>query len=281
MSRLLSISGPVAALALAVAVVAFPPVAQAAADVTKLEVRIVTGDDGASAGGSAELRIREAGRPERRLKLGAGDAWPRGSTRVIPLTLTTPLDPNAVARFGIWFRGAPGPADAWAIASAEVFALRGREKVRLLNATVDGVIIREGELSTAERAASSLTCVTDVECSDGRTCNGAERCAPGTRGADERGCVRGAPLQCPTNEVCVEGQGCRGLGEGAGAIALGGRSGNASPSATARAGAPALQTCSGADVLLTEANGASRLASCPTGTACVAQPNGTGVCAPN
>lgn len=274
--------GPAIVLAAAFSAMA-PQPAHAAADVTKLEVRIVTGEDGASAGGSVELRIRETGRPERRVPLGTGDAWPRGSTRVIPLTLSAPLDPNAVTRFGIWFRGAPGPADAWSIASAEVFVLRGRDKFRLLNASIDGVIMREGEISTVERTGASLTCITDVECSDGRTCNGAERCAPGTRGADERGCVRGAPLQCPTNEVCVEGQGCRGLGEGAGAgggIALGGRSGNASPSAAARAGAPAVQTCSGTDVLLTEANGSSRIASCPEGTACVAQPNGTGVCAP-
>lgn len=269
---------------IAVLAAAFVPVqpARAAADVTRLEVRIVTGEDGASAGNAVELRIREAGKPERRLPLGTGEAWPKGSTRVIPLTLSTPLDPDAVARLGVWFRGAAGPPDAWSIASAEVYALRGRERIRLLNATIEGVLRREGELSTAERAASTLTCVTDVECSDGRSCNGAERCQPGARGADERGCVRGTPLQCPTNEVCIEGQGCRGLGDATGGgIATGARGAATAPAAVSRGASPAVQTCSGADVLLTEASGASRLEKCPSGTTCVPQPNGTGICARN
>jgi hypothetical protein len=256
--------------------------ARAVADVTRLEVRIVTGEDGASAGSAVELRIREAGKPERRLPLGAGEAWPKGSTRVIPLALSPPLDPEAVARVGLWFRGPAGPPDAWSVASAEVYALRGRERIRLLNATIEGVLRREGELSTAERATSTLTCITDAECSDGRSCNGAERCQPGARGADARGCVRGTPLQCPTNEVCIEGQGCRGVGAGAGGgLAIGGRAANASPAAAVRDATPAVQTCSGADVLLTDAGGSSRLEKCPSGTTCIPQPNGTGVCARN
>jgi hypothetical protein len=279
---------------------AVPP-AHAAADVTRLEVRIATGADGAGAGGYVELRLRELGRPERRVPIARGDAWPAGSTRVVPVTLPEPIDADAIARVGVYYRSAnPASPDAWEIASAEVFALRGSQRVRLTTAPIQGVVLREGELGSAERAASSLTCVTDADCDDARLCNGAERCQPGAPGANARGCVRGAPLACPVNQACIEGQGCRGVGDavGSGGVAIGNAPGNASAGALGGGGAPAagargtnvapsltprevaVQTCSGRDVLLTDADGASRLVACPSGTACVAQPNGTGICAP-
>lgn len=273
------------------------PAAQAAPDVTRLEVRIVTGADGAGPGGYTELRIRELGKAERRVPLARGDAWPAASTRVVPVTLPEPIDADAVARVGIYYRTANAATpDSWEIARAEVFALRGQDRVALTAAPIQGVVLREGELASAERAASTLTCVTDADCSDAKMCNGAERCEPGARNANARGCVRGAPLSCPVNQACIEGQGCRGVGEstgGSGGVAMSSGAGGAG-SGTAATGnaattnvAPSLtprnvpvQTCSGDDVLLTDAGGASRLASCPAGTACVAQPNGTGVCAP-
>jgi hypothetical protein len=266
------------------------PAAFAAADVTRLEVRIVTGADGAGAGGYAELRVRELGKAERRIPLARGDGWPAGSTRVVPVTLPEPLDADAVARVGIYYRTAnPSAPDSWEIARADVYALRGTERIRLGGNSIQGVVLREGELASGERAASSLTCVTDSDCSDGKTCNGTEICRPGGRDADVRGCVRSAPISCPVNQACIEGQGCRGVGEatgGTGGVAIASGSG-AAESATAVNAAPNLtprsvpvQTCSGRDVLLTDAGGTSRLAACPTGTACVAQPNGTGVCAP-
>ncbi len=270
------------------------PVAVAAADVTRLEVRVVTGADGAGPGGYAELRVRELGRPERRIPLAPGDGWPAGSTRVVPVTLPEPIDANAVARVGIYYRAANASTpDSWEIASADVYAVRGTERVRLAGASIQGVVLREGELASAERATSSLTCVTDSDCSDGRMCNGAEICQPGARNADVRGCVRAAPMACPVNQACIEGQGCRGVGEatgGAGGVAIGsataaaaagaaaGTAANAAPNLTPRT--VPVQTCSGNDVLLTDAAGTSRLAACPSGTACVAQPNGTGVCVP-
>jgi hypothetical protein len=279
-----------ASTAILIAGLAAAPAAVAVANVTRLEVRVVTGADGAGPGGYAELRVRELGKPERRIPLARGDAWPAGSTRVVPVTLPEPIDADAVARVGIYYR-APNAAtpDSWEIASADVYALRGAERVRLGGAPIQGVVLREGELASAERAASSLTCVTDSDCSDGRMCNGAEICTPGARSADVRGCVRAAPMTCPVNQACVEGQGCRGVGEatgGAGGVAMAsGRpsdaaapAANAAPSLTPRT--VPMQTCSGNDVLLTDASGTSRLAACPSGTACVAQPNGTGVCAP-
>jgi hypothetical protein len=257
--------------------------------VHRLLVRIATGTEGAPVGSHVELRLREAGRPERRLPLAGGAPWPAGSTRTVPVTLSEPLDPDAVARFSIYFRGPPeAPLAAWEIASAGVYALSAEGRESPLGVTIQGLIRREGEIASTERAASSLTCVTDADCDDGRACNGRERCEPGARNADARGCVAGVPVACPTNQVCMERLGCRGMDVGdasktptAGApaapVSAPGRDtgGAASPVPGA-----AVQTCSGRDVLLTEASGATRTAHCPAGTACVAQPNGTGICAP-
>ncbi|MCZ8133383.1 MAG: hypothetical protein O9284_19140 [Steroidobacteraceae bacterium] len=271
------------------------PIAVCAATgpVTRLEVRIVTGTDPAAPGGVVELRLRETGRPDRRLTLTRGDAWPAGSTRVIPLPLAEPVDPDAVTRFGLAFLGTGGPADAWDVASAEVYAVNGRERTRLLDVSLQGLVRHGGEIATPDRAASTLTCRRDADCDDGRACNGRERCTPGARGGDARGCQAGAPLMCPTNQVCVEGQGCRGVDGGVGAGPATGLDADdavppspavapAAPAPTSRPlrGVTALQSCSGTDVLLTEADGTQRRAACSAGTACVPQPNGSGVCAP-
>lgn len=266
--------------------------AHAAATVTRLEVRIATGADGVATPGLVELRLREVGKPERHVPIARGDVWPAGSTRVVPVTLPEPIDADAIVRVGIFYRASnASQPDAWEIAGADVVALRGAERVRLNGASIRGLVPREGELASAERSVSALTCVVDSDCSDGRSCNGTEKCSPGTRGADARGCLRGTPVSCPINQACIEGQGCRGVGEatgGGGGVAMSAPSaagGAAAPRAPATA-TPALaspvpvQTCSGRDVTLTDANGTVRLAPCPSGTACVAQPNGTGVCAP-
>src|SRR6266851_1832807 len=82
---------------------------------------------------------------------------------------------------------------------------------KLLDATLSGVIARQGELATMDRDQAALACRTDSDCDDKRTCNGQERCAPRAAGADARGCVKGTPVVCPVNQVCGEGVGCRGL----------------------------------------------------------------------
>jgi hypothetical protein len=283
----------IASLALALCAI---PAVHAATDVSRLEARIATGSDGAGPGGYVELRVQELGKPERRVPLARGDAWPAGSTRIVPVALPQPIDADAVVRVGIYYRSAnAGAPDSWEIAAADVVALRGTQRIALTNAPIRGVVLREGELASTERAGSALTCVMDADCSDTRSCNGAERCQPGAAGADARGCVSGTPMQCPVNQACIEGQGCRGVGEGgAGNVALGlpeaaeGASAGGPAASTAPAAAApnltprsiAVQTCSGTDVLLTDASGTSRLATCPAGTACVAQPNGSGVCVP-
>ena len=70
-----------------------------AVPVSHIQVRIVTGHADLSAGSYVELRIYEAGKAVRRLPLTHGEAWPRDSTRVIPLTLSDALDPRNVQRF--------------------------------------------------------------------------------------------------------------------------------------------------------------------------------------
>lgn len=179
--------------------------------VSHLQVRIVTGGQDLSAGSVLELRIYEAGKAVRRLPLTHGESWPRDSTRVIPLTLSDALDPRSVLRYSLYYRAASPLAPPWQVVSADVDLSAGRAPSQLLlNATLSGEIERQGELATLERDVSTMTCVTDADCDDQRTCNGHERCAPRTAGADARGCVRGSPVACPVNQVCSEGRGCIG-----------------------------------------------------------------------
>jgi len=179
--------------------------------VSRLEVRIVTGADELSAGSSLELRIYEAGRSVRRLPLVHGESWPRESTHVIPVKLSEVLDPRNVVRFAIYYRAGSPLAPAWEVAAADVELPTSQgSPVRLLDATLSGVIARQGELASVEREASAMTCSSDADCDDGRACNGRERCAPRTPGADARGCVKGIPVVCPVNQVCGEGVGCYG-----------------------------------------------------------------------
>jgi hypothetical protein len=179
--------------------------------VSHLQVRIVTGGQDLSAGSVLELRIYEAGKAVRRLPLTHGESWPRDTTRVIPLTLSDALDPRSVLRYSLYYRAASPLAPPWQVVSADVDLSAGRAPSQLLlNATLSGEIERQGELATLERDVSTMTCVTDADCDDQRTCNGHERCAPRTAGADARGCVRGSPVVCPVNQVCSEGRGCIG-----------------------------------------------------------------------
>jgi hypothetical protein len=182
-----------------------------AATVTHIQVRVVTGADELTAGSLLELRIYEAGKAARHLPLTHGEAWPRDSTRIIPLALAEPLDPRAVLRFGLYYRAASPLAPRWEVVVAEVQLSSGAAPERLLNATLAGVIERQGELATEERDPGTMACISDADCDDHRSCNGRERCAPRNAGADARGCVKGLPVVCPVNQVCTEDHGCRGV----------------------------------------------------------------------
>jgi len=183
-----------------------------AATVSHIQVRVVTGAEELTAGSVLELRIYEAGKAARHLPLTHGEAWPRDSTRIIPLALAEPLDPRAVLRIGLYYRAASPLAPAWEVVAAEVeLSSRGAAPERLLNATLTGVIERQGELATEEREPGMMACVSDADCDDHRSCNGRERCAPRSAGADARGCVKGLPVACPVNQVCTEEHGCRGI----------------------------------------------------------------------
>jgi hypothetical protein len=185
-----------------------------AVPVSHLQVRIVTGIADLSAGSYLELRIYEAGKPVRRLPLTHGEAWPRDSTRVIPLTLNEALDPRDVQRFSLYYRAASPLAPPWEVVAADVDLSAGREPQQLLlNATLSGEIAGQGELATMDRDASTMICKTDADCDDHKSCNGRERCAPHTAGADARGCVSGSPVACPVNQICAEGRGCVGAGD--------------------------------------------------------------------
>ena len=165
-----------------------------AVPVSRLEVRVVTGGAELSAGSDLELRIYEAGKNVRRLPLVHGEAWLPDSTHLIPLRLNDALEPRNVVRFALYYRAGSPLAPAWEVVSADVEIPSGQEAPqRLLDATLSGVIVKQGELATVER-----------------TCNGKERCAPHAAGADARGCVKGTPVVCPVNQVCGEGVGCHG-----------------------------------------------------------------------
>jgi hypothetical protein len=190
--------------------------AQAAAPVSHLEVKIVTGADDLSAGSSLELRIYEAGKGVRRLPLLHGEAWPHDSTHIVPVKLSEALDPRNVVRFSLYYRSASQPPRSFEIAAADVELPSGKEPPELLlGATLSGIITGQGELATVERDQAALACRSDADCDDKRTCNGQERCAPHSPGADARGCIKGTPVVCPVNQVCGEGVGCRGLKDAA------------------------------------------------------------------
>jgi hypothetical protein len=183
----------------------------APAAVSRLQVHITTGANELAAGSSVELRIYEAGKAVRRLALTHGESWPRETTRIIPVALADGLDPRTVSRFSLYYRAASPLSPPWEVVAAEVDIESGQAPPeRLLNATLTGVINQRGELATEERDPSSMRCATDADCDDRRNCNGRERCAPGSREADSRGCVKGLPLVCPVNQVCTEDRGCRG-----------------------------------------------------------------------
>jgi hypothetical protein len=187
-----------------------------AAPVSHLEVKIVTGAEELSAGSSLELRIYEAGKGVRRLPLVHGEAWPHDSTHIVPVKLSEALDPRNVVRFSLYYRSASPPSRGFEIVAADVELPSGKEPPELLlDATLSGVITGQGELATVERDQAALACRSDADCDDKRTCNGQERCAPHSPGADARGCIKGTPVVCPVNQVCSEGAGCRGLNDAA------------------------------------------------------------------
>jgi hypothetical protein len=186
-----------------------------AAPVSHLQVRVVTGSDDLTAGSSLELRIYEAGKSVRRLPLVHGESWPHDSTHIIPVKLSDPLDPRNVMRFSLYYRSASPAVPELEIVAADV-ELPGAvgSPELLLDATLSGVIPRQGELATMDRDQAAIACKSDSDCDDRRSCNGQERCAPHTPDADARGCVKGTPVACPVNQVCSEGVGCRGLAGG-------------------------------------------------------------------
>lgn len=180
--------------------------------VGKAQVRLVTGSEELTAGSLVELRIYEAGKAVRHVPLTHGESWPRDSTLTIPVTFPEPLDPRTVTRFGVYYRAASPLSPPWEVISVEVDLPPGQGSPdRLLNTTLTGVMAREGELATDERSAVAMICFDDTDCDDHRKCNGRERCAPRSAGADARGCVKGSPVVCPVNQVCTEERGCRGL----------------------------------------------------------------------
>jgi hypothetical protein len=184
-----------------------------AVPVSHLQVRVVTGPTELTPGSYVELRIYEAGKAVRRYPLTHGEAWERDSTRVIPLTLNDALDPRNVLRFSLFYRAASPLSPPWQVVAADVDLSAGREPAQLLlGTTLSGEIARQGELATLERDAGTLSCMSDSDCDDSKTCNGRERCAPHAPGADARGCVTGRPVVCPVNQVCTEGRGCVGTG---------------------------------------------------------------------
>lgn len=184
-----------------------PPVT---APITHLQVRIVTGSTEMVAGSVVELRIYQAGKDVVRVPLTHGESWARDSTRLIPVSLSAPIDPRAVLRFSFYYRASSPLSPPWEVVAGEVDLSQGPARELLLNTTLSGFIATQGELASLERAEGSVTCVTDADCDDHRRCNGPKRCAPGSPGADARGCLTGAPVVCPVNQVCTEDRGCRG-----------------------------------------------------------------------
>jgi len=129
------------------------------------------------------------------------------------VTMNEALDSRAVLRFSLYYRAASPLSPPWQVVAADVDLSAGREPPQLLlDTTLSGEISRQGELATLDRDASTVACMSDTDCDDAKTCNGRERCAPHSAGADARGCVSGRPVVCPVNQICTEGHGCVGAG---------------------------------------------------------------------
>src|SRR5208282_5101146 len=133
-----------------------------AVPVSHLQVRIVTGPSELGAGSSLELRIYEAGKSVRRLPLVHGEGWPRDSTHIIPVSLNDALDPRNVVRFSLYYRSASPSAPELEIVAADVELPGTKDSPELLlDATLSGVIAREGELATLDRELAALACRSD------------------------------------------------------------------------------------------------------------------------
>jgi len=152
-------------------------------------------------------------------------------------------------------------------------------------------------------------CRADSECDDGRYCNGPELCSPGDPAADPRGCVLAA-APCGSGTACNEETDRCAVscpdndGDGHLAASCGGddcddNDANRYPGNVEIAdsndhdedcnlnthgifrGAASTQICDGRNqVVLVDAQEQFTRARCVTGTVCVQQPNGTGVCMP-
>lgn len=79
--------------------------------------------------------------------------------------------------------------------------------ILLAAACGDGAVTEDGgppgPLGAAPDSSMMSVCERDTDCDDGLYCTGAERCAPGSAGADARGCVPGSP-PCADGEACDE-----------------------------------------------------------------------------
>ena len=150
-------------------------------------------------------------------------------------------------------------------------------------------------------------CTNDRDCDDGQYCNGPERCQPGSPSADLRGCLGGIS-PCRHGEFCRElAQRCEMPcedrdGDGHTAVHCGGddcddNDANRFPGNVEIQdaqdhdedcdvnthgffrGAHSTQICDGRDsVVLVDASERYTRARCASGTVCVQQPNGSGVC---
>src|SRR6185295_1208209 len=60
------------------------------------------------------------------------------------------------------------------------------------------------DMGTPDAAVDTgAACTTNAQCDDGTFCNGAERCSPGSPGADSHGCVA-ATAPCLASQTCDE-----------------------------------------------------------------------------
>ena len=70
----------------------------------------------------------------------------------IPVKLNETLDPRNVLRFALYYRAGSPLAPAWEVVSADVEMPRASDRrERLLDATLSGVIAKQGELASVER----------------------------------------------------------------------------------------------------------------------------------
>lgn len=188
---------------------------QASAWAQELILEFTSGGDGLRGGDdNVHLQIRGEGIPNIEMSnLNQGQQWPERSVRSVRVPLSPTLDPARLTEIRLYmsFGGGLFPDD-WHLERLRVYLVRGGQTELLLARSGSPLKPFSVNNSWIDFALPTRArqCVTDNDCSDGRACNGPERCVMRRVQGDEiRACQPAleVPPPCTNGSVCDEGSG--------------------------------------------------------------------------